>query len=168
MPPVQLPPAVRRSPSGSLIPVIGDNDLTLYVREDVFDLKKYPRECPGELRMGTWQIDRSLLVVLILRLARSDAATFDCPLDVGNAQGVRILQCLASQNSIDVFIVTDRVVRSLRLPNPLRAFAGKLVKRLHNRTAWSPEEWHTALARLNQLYPTAVALWRSLEQVVRR
>lgn len=163
-----LPPAVLGSPPGSLIPVIGDNDVTLYVREGAFDLKKYPRECPGELRMGTWQIDRSLLVVVMLRLARSYAATFDCPLDAGLASGVRILQCLADQNAVDVFITTDRLIRSLRLPNPLRSVAGELVNRLRNRTAWSPQQWHTALARLNQLYPTAVALWRSSESAVRR
>jgi hypothetical protein len=160
---VKIPADVFAKSPATLVIVSEPTEVTLFLCEDEWGLKKYPRDCPAELRLGSWEIDQVLLVGLLLRLARSDATTFDCWIDAGNPAGVRTLQNLAAQGCINVHVVTHEVARSLRLENPVREDAALLVNRLRSREAWSPEDFQHALARLNKLYPTPQALWWSDE-----
>jgi hypothetical protein len=156
---VQVPSAVLRAAPGSLVASVVQGEVILFLRETEWDLKRYPPACPVDLRLGSWDIDNVLLVALILRLARSDAATFDCQLDVRSPGGVRMLQCLAVQSQIDVHVASEKTVRTFRATNPAPLEAGILVDKIHSREPWSPEDGERALARLNQLYPTARDLW---------
>lgn len=161
-----IPASVLAKPRGSLVAVATGPEVVLYLRDDAFGLKRYPSQgCTVDLRLGTWELDRVTLAALILRLARSDATTFDHHLDVSTPPAVRLLQCLVGQNQIDIHIVTETIARSFRIANPVRLEAGYLVNRLRSLPAWSPDEYRQALVRLTKLYPTAHALWwASLEQ----
>ncbi len=126
----EVPVGVLQRPAGTLNAVVVPPDVVLFLREDSWALKKYG----------------------------SDASTFDYHIDLGSAPGVRLMQCLAYQPQIDLHLVTNQVVRSWRIPNQSRAQAASLVDAVRNR-AWDPGQYHAALARLNQLYPTAHSLW---------
>ena len=160
---VKVPAEVFAKSPATLVIVSEPTEVTLFLCENEWGLKKYPRDCPAELRLGSWDIDQVLLVGLLLRLARSDATTFDCWIDAGNPAGIRTLQNLAAQSCINVHVVTHEVAWSLRLENPAREDAAMLLNRLRSREACSAEEFHRALARLNKLYPTPQALWWSGE-----
>jgi len=159
---VPVPEHVRRKPRGVMVAETIDSAVVLFVREDLFELKRYPaQKCAVDLRLATWDMSPVLLTALILRLARNDATTFDLQLDVSTPPAVRLLQSLVDQAQIDIHLVTDVVVRSFRIANPVRLDAGYLVNRLRTMPAWPPEAHQEALARLNKLYPTAAALWRA-------
>lgn len=156
---VELPPAVRSKSPGSLVALVIHSQLELFLRETDWGLKRYPSACPAELRLGSWEIDNVVLVALILRLARSDASTFDCQIDVCTPAGTRVLQCLAGQNQVDVHLAGDQTIRTLRATNPAAVDASYLIDKVRSRTPWTPEELEHALGRLNTLYPTSRDLW---------
>ncbi len=165
MPSVEIPQPVLESPLGTLTAVAFSNDTVLFVREDDWGLKKYPlRDCPVDLRMGTWDMDGVLLVALVVRFARNDVTTADCCLNVAHAPAVRVLQCLAAQTQIDIHLVIENVARSFRIANPLRMDAGFLVNDIRTIVGWPPEQFNRAATRLNKLFPTPPALWRACEQ----
>jgi hypothetical protein len=156
---VQVPPAILRESPGSLVATVVQGEVVLFLRETEWGLKRYPPACPVDLRLGSWEIEDVLLVSLIVRLARSDAATFDFQLDVRSPAGIRMLQCLAVQSQVDVHLACEQAVRTFRAANPAPLEAGFLVDKVRARAPWSAEEAERALARLNQLYPTARDLW---------
>lgn len=156
---IEVPPSVLDKRPGTLVLITADPEVLLFLREDEWGLMKYPAKCPVELRMGTWDVDQVLLVVLLVRLARSDLTTYEAWINVGDPLGVRTLQCLAPQPKIDLHVVTDRIVRSLRVLNPLRLQASELIHTIRNRNAWTPEQFEAAQLRLSRLHPTPSALW---------
>ncbi|MEW6250270.1 MAG: hypothetical protein AB1716_06465 [Planctomycetota bacterium] len=150
---------METSPGTLTATVLPPDNLVLFVREDDWGLKRYPAEPGAELRLGAWEIDELLLTMLIVRIGRSDLTTFDCHIDLGSAPGVRMMQCLAVQPQLELYVVTSRITRSWRWPNPLRLQAAVLVNAARHRPAWEPGAYQAALARLNQLYPTPSSLW---------
>jgi hypothetical protein len=160
----RVPPFIYDLKPGVLTAVIQDPNVVLYLREDEFGLRKYPPQCPVELEIGTWNVGDVVLVVLLLRLAHRDATTFEAWVNVGDPEGVRMLQTLKPQDKVDVHIVTDRLARSFRVPNPLRLSASALVHVLRQHNAWSPEEFVAAQRRLTQLFPTPRDLWWRCQQ----
>ncbi len=162
---VQIPEHVLRKPRGVLVAETIESAVVLFVREDLFELKRYPaQKCAVDLRLATWDMPPVVLAALILRLARNDATTFDLQLDISTPPAVRLLQTLVDQGQIDIHLVTDTVARSFRIANPVRLDAGYLVNRLRTLPGWPPEAHQEALCRLNKLYPTAAALWRAAGQ----
>jgi hypothetical protein len=160
---VKAPQRVLARPTGSIEVTVLEDAAVVWVREDVFGLRKYPPHCPIELRLGSWEMDGTLAVVLLVRLARLDATTFESWIDASMPEGVRILQCLASQSFVDVHFVTDSVARSLRATNEVRIAASARINVLRSRNTWTPEEFEKALLRVSKLYPTAKALWWACE-----
>lgn len=160
---LRIPDGIRTLRPGRLVAAPIDTDVVLYLREEDWGMKKYPRLCPVELRLGTWEIDKVLAVVLLLRLARTDLTTFETWINAGDPNGVRALQCLAGQSNIDVHIVADKQTRSLRAANHLRIDASMIINTIRGRNAWSPEEFQRACARVSRLYPTPHALWWNLD-----
>jgi hypothetical protein len=159
---VHIPSVVQSAPPGALVMTSVDADVVYFIREDEWGLKNYPRECPVEIRLGSWEVGAVLLIGIVVRLARADRTTFDCFVNIGSPTGVRTLQQLAVQPHIDVHIATDGgVVRSFRVANPLRLDAGYFVNTIRSRAAWSEEDFSAALARLNQLHPSPEAMWRA-------
>jgi hypothetical protein len=151
---------VLSQPRGSLVAVLDGSGVVLYLREDEWGLRKYPyRECPAELRLGTWEVDPVLLVALMVRLDRNDGLTFDYLINAGEPSGVRLVQNLNGQKYIELCLATDTVVRTFRIKNSFRDAAGQVVNNIRTRPAWSREEFQQASARLSQLYPTPHALW---------
>lgn len=162
--PVRIPKAIRKLRPGRLVASAADNDVVLYLREEDWGMKKYPRQCPIELCMGTWPIGSIIVTAILVRLARNDLTTFEFFLNAGDPEGVRTLQCLGSQSQIDLHIVADRDVRSLRAANPMRFDASMLVNRLRGRDAWPPEDFQKACMRVAQLYPNAHSLWWACQE----
>lgn len=160
---LKVPDEIKALPPGRLVALPVDTDVVLYLREEDFGMKRYPRQCPVELRLGTWQIDKVLAAVLLLRLARTDLTTFEFWLNAGEPTGVRTLQCLAAQAFVDVHVVADKEVRSLRVNNPLRVDASQIVNTIRGHNAWSLEDFQRACARISALYPTPHALWWNVE-----
>lgn len=165
---VKAPKAILEKPVGCLLAISTESEVTLFVREDEWGLKKYPSRCQTELRLGTWDIDDVLLNVLLLRLGASDLGTFECWVNAAEPLGVRTLQCLAAQAKVNTYLVIDRVVRSFRLANRLQAAADRLVSVVRLRKTWTEEEFQLAQTRLAELYPTPHALWWNCPQPRRR
>lgn len=158
---LQIPAHVRKQPAGRLTVASADSDVVLYLREDDWGMKKYPRQCPGQLRMCHWDMDGVLAVAVLLRLARSDATTFEHWINPADTVSVRTLQCFAGQTHVDVHIVADSEVRSLRLPNSLLVPASTLVNDIRRRQAWTSGDFRRVCGRLAKLYPTPAALWKT-------
>jgi len=156
----RVPPNVLTQPRGTLVAVLDDSEVVLFLREDEWSLRRYPyHECPVELRLGTWDIEAVLLVALLARLDRNDGLTFDCLLNVGEPSGVRLMQNLCMQKHIELCLTTDQVVRTFRQGNAFQRSADRIVNAIRTRPAWSREQFHQAGARLSQLYPTPHQLW---------
>ena len=162
MPDVELPDFIRQLPRGSLVLAAPGTVAMLVLREDDWNLRHYPPyRCPLEVRLETWDADNGVvLAMVLLRLLRNDAFTFECQIDLGSPPGVRLVQCLAGQARLDVHLVTDVVARSFRTENPLQADAVFLIDRVRSLKGWSPEEHAQAVARFNALYPTASKVQR--------
>lgn len=158
---VAIPRNVLRRPVGTLTVAVPTSRAIFYVHEDDWGMRKYPRDCPAALRIGTWEVDRVLLVGMVLRLARSDLTTYDTWINIGDANGVRMMQSLTGQTQIDVHVVTDVVARSVRIANPVRFEAASIINTIRKREAWSDDEFQTALGRITQLYPTTPMLWQA-------
>lgn len=156
---VEVPEVIFALPPGRLMAMARDAQVVLFLREDEWGMKKYPQRCPADLRIGTWDVDDVLLVVLLLRLMRTDLTTFEYWINICESSGVRLLQDLSAQAQIAAQVVTDCTVRSLRMMNTLRAGAAALVETAGRRNAWSPEEFARVRDRIWQLHPTAGALW---------
>lgn len=161
---VQIPAEVRAKPRPALAVVTSRTEVTLFLCEDEWLLKRYPRDCPLEVRLGSWEIDNVLLVAILLRVARTDEKTFDCWLDVANPHGLRIIQNLTAQSDVEIHLTADEVFRSFRLANPVRLDAMRMVEKVRMHAAWSAEDFSRALARQNRLYPTPHAVWWSCEE----
>lgn len=149
----KVPESVLFLLPGTLIALPIEDRAMLFLREDQWGLKKYADRCPAELRMCTWDIDAVLLIVFLLRLARTDLTTFEFWIDAGSPGGVRVLQDLAAQPRIDVHLVTDRIARSFRLRNVVRSHVQDLLNVVRSRNAWRPEQFDAVRARICQLYP---------------
>lgn len=156
---VKLPDSVLKLPRGALAATLIDPHVVLFLREEEWGLKKYPAHCPVEVRLGTWELEPVILVALLLRLARSDATTFETWINIGEPLGVRTLQHLERQATIDVHVVTDRIARSLRAAGTFRASASDLVRTIRAREAWTQAQFANAQKQLTKRYPTASALW---------
>lgn len=157
----KIPDWVRALPAGRLIAHPVDNRVVLYLREEDFGMRRYPPKCPTELRLAVWEMDHILVIVLLLRLARTDLTTFECWIHAGEPRGVRTLQCLADQEQVDIQIVADREQRWLRAANRVRKEAAQLVETIRGRDAWEESDFQNACARVAKLYPTSHALWWS-------
>jgi hypothetical protein len=156
----RVPAAVLGQPRGSLAAILDGSEVVLFLREDEWGMRKYPfRECPLELRLGMWEMDSVLLVVLMVRLDRNDGLTFDCMLNVGEPSGVRLVQNLGTQKHVELCLATETQVRTFRVANSFRDAANEIVNIIRTRPAWSREQFQQAGARLSQLYPTSHALW---------
>ncbi|HPM22642.1 MAG TPA: hypothetical protein PLP66_01970 [Phycisphaerae bacterium] len=160
MKPVSIPEQVLSQTAPALVVSVARGEVAFFIAETAWGLAKYPRICPVEMRFGTWELDPVTLVAVVLRLAQSDACTFDYWIDTQSPEGVRILQSLAAQNEIDVHLVTTELARSLRVKNPAVIEAASLVDQLRTGRRWTPTEYMDAFARINKLYPTAPVLWR--------
>lgn len=160
MKPVSIPEQVLAQTAPALVISVVRGEVAFFIAETVWGLARYPRTCPVEMRFGTWNIDQVTLVAVVLRLAQSDACTFDYWIDAQSPEGVRILQSLAAQSEIDVHLVTTELARSLRVKNPAVIEAAGLVDQLRTGRRWTPAEYMDAFARINKLYPTAPVLWR--------
>jgi hypothetical protein len=159
-----VPPAVLKSPPHSLRLVTSDSAVDFYVREDEFMQARYPQKCPLELALQDWDDAGVICVSLLVRLGGQNAGTFDRWLNPADTGDLRILQLLSTQPAIDLYLVSDRVFRSFRRSNVLSGKAAGLVATLRLRRSWAPEDFEEQRKRLDTLFPSADALWRSVRQ----
>ncbi len=148
---------------GRLLPAIQDDTLVLYLREDLWGLKKYAPSCPLEIRLLTWDIDDVLVAVLLARLGRNDLTTYEAWLDLTIAEHVRFVQYLSVQNRVDLYLLVQRVERSFRYRNELLLDASQVLNTAHAHPQWSREQFEKAQLRISQLFPLAKDLWWSTE-----
>lgn len=158
---IRVPPYVRQMSKGRMVITAHDTDAVVYIRDDDWGMRNYPRQCPAELRIGTWDVNNAMAAVLLVRLARSDLTTFESWMNAADPNIVRVLQCLASQSQIDIHVVADSEVRSLRAANKLQFDASQIINAIRSRDAWSDADFQAACSRIAQLYPTPHALWRA-------
>lgn len=157
---ISLPPDVLAKPAGSVVLDSRGTGISLFVREDSFNLKQYPRPCSVELVMPIWDKPPVIAAALLVRLARRDAMTHQIWINAGNPRGIHTLKNLSTTENIEVHVVTDRVERSLRTPNTVKRHAMRLLRRLAGQVhAWDDEEFDRARASIDTLYPTPARLW---------
>ena len=161
----RVPDSVVQAPPHSLQLVAGDSAVDFYVREDEFMHAKYPQQCSLEFALPTWDNGQVIGVAVLVQLAGRNASTFDRWLNVAKPDGLRILQLLASQSTLDLFLVSDRVFRSFSQRNVLSGQAAGIVATLRLRASWSDVDFETWRKRLDTLYPTSDALWRAARRM---
>jgi hypothetical protein len=154
-----VPSEIAATTPGTFTVYAGPAGVILYLRESRYGETKYPRHCPLEVRLLSWDQNSIIAVSLLLRLDRSDLWTFDAWLNPGLPDGVRILKALATQKQIDVHIVTDAVDRVLRTPNTLASGAAILLHELRDRISWTADQFAAERARIERLYPSSKSLW---------
>jgi hypothetical protein len=159
-----LPPAVLEAPPHCLVVFPTEQAVQLYVREDEFTLARYPARCPVELALADFDNGEAMCVVLLVRLARRNASTFERFLNVADPNELRVLKLLSTQRTVDVFLVSECVRRSFRVKNGLAGPAAGLIAALRRRRSWEPEAFLAWRRRLDTLYPTPEALWRSIRR----
>lgn len=162
-----IPPHVLAAPPRTLHVVSTDSQAVFYIREDDFRMRVLPPIVPFEIRLGTWETDGVKVVVLLARLARSDALTFEQWLNIGEPIGVRTLQCLAAQSNVDYYVVGDNDLRYSHGRNTISPIANSIVNEIRSHAAWSRPDFDAACRRVNKLYPTASALWWEIQAPVR-
>lgn len=158
--PAYAPRHVLAKSAGCMVVVGAKESLDLYVREDAWNMKRYPAHFPAELKLATWDDGQVMPAVVMLRLNQNDLTTFDTWINPGDPAGVRMLQSIGVNPTAVIHFVTDSIVRSMRVNNTMREKAEKLVQEIMLRGAsWSPADFTTARERINKLYPTSSALW---------
>ena len=162
-----VPERVLQAPPHSLVLVPGDAAVEFFVREDEFALARYPTKCSIDLRLPVWDDDRVICTALLVQLAGRNAGTFDRWINAAEPAGLRVLQLLAAQKTIDVCLVSDRQVRAMRRQNLLAGPAAGLVALLRVRKSWTAEEFDERRRRLDTLYPTSEAMWRAADRMAR-
>ncbi len=154
-----VPESVLKLPPGQMVVLPSEEGAVLYLREDDFGMRKYPQRCPFEMRLASWDIEGALAIVLLARIAASDATTYESWINAAHPAGVRTLQCLASQPYADLHIITSGIARSLRASNDAQMYPNILLNMIRTRPAWSPEHFDNVLRRITTLYPTPKTLW---------
>lgn len=159
-----VPNHVLKLAPGRMVIVPNEKEVVCYLRDDEFGMRRYPRHCTVELRLRIFEIEHVLATVMMVRVAKLDAVTFESWIDVSDPRGVRAVQCLAAQETLDVNIVAPTETRLLRTRNTLRAEASKLVEMVRQHNAWQTADFDRACRRVSQLYPTPTRLWWSTSQ----
>ncbi len=157
-----VPQAVIDQPPRTLAVLALDAEVVVYLREADFRLRTMSRNCAAEVRLGSWDIEGIKVVVLALRLDHNDAMTFEYWLNVGEPAGVRVLQGLAAQKTIDVVVVGENETRFYRVGSSGVRAAGQLVKQIRRQGAWSAQAFRQACTRVSQLYPSSAPMWQAL------
>lgn len=154
-----VPDHVLKLAPGRMVLLPTEKEVVCYLRDDEFGMRRYPRHCTVELRLRIFEIEHVFATVVMVRVAKLDAVTFESWVDVADPRGVRSMQCLAAQDTLDLSIVAPTETRMLRTRNTLRAEAHRLVETVRRHNAWSPADFDRACRRISQLYPTASRLW---------
>jgi len=158
------PKAVLDAPPHSMWIVPRDSGVEIYIREDDFVVARYPARCSVDVQLGVWDDGRVICIALLVRLGAFDAGTFDRRINVADPVGLRIMQLLAVQPAIDVFLVTDRIARAFRCPNTLLDKAVEAVAKMRDRRPWSEEQFLEKQKQIDRLYPSSTGLWWAARQ----
>lgn len=73
--------------------------------------------------------------------------------------------CSAGRKALDLYLVSDRVLRSMRCRNSLAGAASGLIATLRVRKAWAKQQFEERRKRLDTLYPTSDRLWRAAREL---
>lgn len=160
----KIPDVVLEAPAHSLVLVPGDAEVDFYVREDEFMLARYPQHCAAEFMLHHWADEKVIAIVLLVRLAGMNVGTFESWINAAKPDDLRLLQLLATQKTIDLYIVSDQISRSLRERNPLTGKAAGYVATMRVRQVWEDEVFEERREQLAKLYPTSDALWRGCRE----
>ncbi|MGD8452044.1 MAG: hypothetical protein PVJ57_09525 [Phycisphaerae bacterium] len=160
-----LPRAVVDAPTHMLLLLPGDATVTFYLREDEFTAARYPKGCRVEYMFPVWDDGQVMCPVLLAQLAGRHIGTFDRWINAAEPEGLRLVQLLASQKSLDLHLVTDRMLRSFSQANYLAGKAAGLVATLRVRRSWTCEEYNERRQRLETLYPSPERLWRAAREM---
>ncbi|MFH1745502.1 MAG: hypothetical protein ABIG44_00495 [Planctomycetota bacterium] len=162
----QAPPKrVTEAPPHSLCLVPTESAVEMYVREDEFIAARYPAQCTCEYQLPVWDEEGVMCMAFLLRLAGTNAGTFDSWINVAEPGGLRLAQLLSTQSNINTYLVTDRITRSFRHRNPLKGKAAGVVATIRTRVMWSADQFEALRQRLDQLYTSSAALWRGARDI---
>ena len=160
----ELPDEVLQAPPHTLWVVPRESAVDLYVREDNFLAACYPARCSLDVQLGIWEDEKTICVLLLVRVGALDAATFDYRINLAEPSGLRLLKLLVEQEVIDLFLVTDRVIRSARNHSQIREKAAIILHKVRNHPMWTEEDYAQKMAEVDRLYPTSVALWWAVRE----
>ena len=155
----ELPDGVLQAPPHTLWVVPRESAVDLYAREDNFMAACYPARCSLDVQLGVWEDDKTICVLLLVRVGALDAATFDYRINLAESSGLRLLKLLAEQEVIDLYLVTDRVIRSIRNHSRIREKAAIILHKIRDHPMWTKKDYARKMAEVDRLYPTSVALW---------
>lgn len=158
---LHIPGSVASAPARSLCLVAAERKATFFVREDDGVLARYPQRCPVDSALAVWDDGAALCVVVLVRLAERNSATFERWLNVAAPTDMRLVQLLAGQDALEVVLVSENRQRSFRRYNNLASKATAVIATLRARPPWSAAQFEAHRERLVTLYPTAPALWRA-------
>lgn len=156
---IQVPPAVRNAGLRTLSVHCSEDGAAVYLREDDFRLRVIQRQPVAELRLGRFDSEGVLVAVLLLRLDRNDAMTFETWVNAGTPAGVRTLQTLGDRTSVDLVLVGNTETRVLPLRSGIGPTARRIVDEIRTRPAWNESAFSAACRRVSGLYPGVKDLW---------
>lgn len=160
-----MPDIVLQAGAHAFLVVPGDSTVEFYVREDEFSIARYPQRCSLEFSLPVWDDGSVMCIALLVQLAGRNASTFDHWINAADPEQLRILQLLGGQKALDLYLVSDRVLRSMRCRNSLAGAASGLIATLRVRKAWAKQQFEERRKRLDTLYPTSDRLWRAAREL---
>lgn len=156
----QVPPSVFEQRPGTML-AFADPNVRLFVIEEEWNIRRYPRSANVELRLGRWKVNSVQLAMIMLRVEGDPTMAFEVWIDACSQQGAQTLQALVPQEHIDIFVTTNTIERSYRVRNPWRVIAADLLREIRGHALWSPADFASAQRRFNTLYPTPGVVWNA-------
>jgi hypothetical protein len=140
----------------------GSPDINVFIRTTKWAAADLPRHCDIDMQLPSWDAPPVLAVAFLLRLARDELLTYQTWINAGNANGICLLQNMASRDHFRIHIVTDQIERCLRTHNIVRRQAVAHTRRVGpRRDGWSQKAFDEIRQRIDTLYPTPAKLWQT-------
>ncbi|MFQ5805653.1 MAG: hypothetical protein ACE5I3_04300 [Phycisphaerae bacterium] len=159
---LQPPKSILAKPVECMVVEPTTHALQLFIREDPVKLGDYPHPCSVDIRLPAWDYQPVVAIALLVCVARRWRLICQTWINPARLEGIRILGNLTKEGRIYVHIVTDRVRRTIRVPNVVKRDASRLRKTLSARPCnWSDESFEEARQQIDTLYPTPARLWRA-------
>jgi hypothetical protein len=168
--PIRYPELLRESARGTalLAPQAGSGEVALLVHSDSTRIAGLDKDPTIEFRAGLFTQEESGLdlVPVLVRLGPEEPENiYEAWVNEYGQGAEETLAALGTQESIDLHLYggDGRLERTLRVANPLRAFAGKALGLLAGKQLWSIDAFHQARSAVYDQYPHVRSLWRALK-----
>lgn len=159
---MKLPKTFERVASGCALAEMDESVPQIFIRESEAAIRKLPRLCLVDLKLGVWEFAPVLATILMARVEKRPDLTYRIWLNAAEPLGVALLKNFARERYVFVHLATDEVKRTFRTRNTIALRAARLVHEIRERRTWTKADFVAATERLDRLYPSLTSFWLAL------